>query len=92
MVKINSEERKKLNSKAAIRCIPDNVLKLRFELEKALRDQGLMAMIADNYDKEIKRRKLALDAPQSIVLQPVMGFRCANSAQLYNRKHLNLIS
>lgn len=77
--KILAEERKKLNSKTALRRIPDDVLKLRIELEKALRDQGLMAMIADNYDKEIKRRKLALDPPQSIV-QPVMGFRSSNSA------------
>jgi len=59
--KILAEERKKLNSKTALRRIPDDVLKLRIELEKALRDQGLMAMIADNYDKEIKRRKLVLD-------------------------------
>lgn len=32
-------------------------MRLRVELEKAERDKRLMAMIADNYVKEIRRRK-----------------------------------
>lgn len=34
----------------------DEELKLKDELEKTLRDQNMMKMIVENYEKEIQRR------------------------------------
>ena len=50
-------ERQRLEEKTRIRRVNEDVLKLRMELEKAMRDQRLMGMIAENYVKEINKRK-----------------------------------
>ena len=51
------KEHQKLYEKTRIRRVNEDVFKLQGELEKALRDQRLMGMIADNYVKEINKRK-----------------------------------
>jgi len=78
--------------------VPEEVLKLRLELEKVMRDQNIMGIISDNYAKEISRRKLPLqgisnfanhdNAPDST--RPgsqtgsrlIMGFRQAVNGQM----------
>lgn len=70
-------------------------MKLRVELEKVLRDQNIMGMIAENYEKEISRRKQThvVRAPTTQELpqtqsyttpkasaNAIMGFRSAAAA------------
>ena len=38
-------------------------MRLRIELEKVLREQSLMAMIADNYEKELARKRAFTPKP-----------------------------
>lgn len=52
-----SEERKRVNEKRVHRRVDEEVEKMKKELEKVQREAQLMEMIADNYQKEISRRK-----------------------------------
>jgi hypothetical protein len=54
------EERKKVAVKRAHRRVDEESEKLRHLLEKTEREAQLMAMIADNYQKEIARKKAAM--------------------------------
>ena len=54
-----SEERKIVAEKRNIRGVNEEVQRLKRELEKQEREAQLMGMIADNYHKEIARRKAA---------------------------------
>jgi glutamate mutase epsilon subunit len=60
-----SEERKIVAEKRNIRGVNEEVQKLKRELEKQEREAQLMGMIADNYHKEIARRKAASAAANS---------------------------
>ena len=51
-----TEQRKKLAESTRKKETSQEVVKLRVELEKAEREQNLMAMIVDNYEKEIAKR------------------------------------
>jgi hypothetical protein len=57
-----SEERQIVAEKRNIRGVNEEVQKLRRELDKQEREAQLMGMIADNYHKEIARRKAAASA------------------------------
>ena len=52
-----NEERKIVEDKRSKRRVDQEVEKLKGELSKAERDAQLMGMIAENYEKEIARRK-----------------------------------
>ena len=51
------EERKVVEDKRSKRRVDQEVEKLKGELSKAERDAQLMSMIAENYEKEIARRR-----------------------------------
>ena len=55
------QERQRLAERTRMRRVNDDVIKLQGELDKALRDQRLMGMIAENYVKEINRRRQNAD-------------------------------
>lgn len=53
-----TEQRKKLAESTRKKETSQEVVKLRVELEKVEREQNLMAMIVDNYEKEIAKRSI----------------------------------
>ena len=60
------QERQKLAERTRIRRVNDDVIKLQGELDKVLKDQRLMGMIADNYVKEINRRRQNADETTTV--------------------------
>ncbi len=84
------QERQKLSEKTRIRRVNDDVIKLQGELDKALRDQRLMGMIADNYVKEINRRRQNADEITAVKPKtPEVSGRITQSANqvlFFNKK------
>jgi hypothetical protein len=64
------EEWRKRREQARVkkRAVPDEIIKLRNELEKVTRDNNLLGIIAENYEKEIARRNIVVNS--SHVIKP----------------------
>ena len=84
------QERQKLAERTRVRRVNDDVIKLQGELDKALRDQRLMGMIADNYVKEINRRRQNADETTTIKPKTPEGSGritlSANQVLFFNKK------
>lgn len=78
------EERKKVAVKRAHRRVDEESEKLRHVLEKAEREAQLMAMIADNYQKEIARKKAALASSEETAARA--GVQSANMVLFFTKK------
>jgi hypothetical protein len=78
------EERKKVAVKRAHRRVDEESEKLRHVLEKAEREAQLMAMIADNYQKEIARKKTALVSNEETAARA--GAQSANMVLFFTKK------
>ena len=83
-----TEQRKKLAESTRKKETSQEVVKLRVELEKAEREQNLMAMIVDNYEKEIAKKSTGTSGGQHTSRGDqggTLGFRNSVSAnQLHN--------
>ena len=80
------EERKKLAVKRAHRRVDEESEKLRQVLEKAEREAQLMAMIADNYQKEIARKKAAASNEETAAVVAKTGVQSANMVLFFTKK------
>lgn len=78
------EEKKKLAVKRLNRRVDEESEKLRHVLDKAEREAQLMAMIADNYQKEIARRKAS--AANEEITQQRAGVQSANMVLFASKK------
>jgi hypothetical protein len=78
------EERKKVAVKRAHRRVDEESEKLRHVLEKTEREAQLMAMIADNYQKEIARKKAALVSNEETAARA--GAQSANMVLFFTKK------
>jgi hypothetical protein len=79
------EERKKVAVKRAHRRVDEESEKLRHVLEKTEREAQLMAMIADNYQKEIAR-KIAAMASNEESTAAKAGVQSANMVLFFTKK------
>ncbi len=79
------EERKKVAVKRAHRRVDEESEKLRQVLEKAEREAQLMGMIADNYQKEISRKKAAIASSEEATAVKA-GVQSANMVLFFTKK------
>ena len=79
------EERKKVAVKRAHRRVDEESEKLRQVLEKAEREAKLMGMIADNYQKEIARKKAAITSSEEATAVKA-GVQSANMVLFFTKK------
>lgn len=79
------EERKKVAVKRAHRRVDEESEKLRHVLEKTEREAQLMAMIADNYQKEIARKMAAMASNEESTAAKA-GVQSANMVLFFTKK------
>lgn len=79
------EERKKVAVKRAHRRVDEESEKLRQVLEKAEREAQLMGMIADNYQKEIARKKATMASNEEATAAKA-GVQSANMVLFFTKK------
>ena len=81
-----AEERKKVAAKRMNRRVDEESEKLRHVLEKAEREAQLMGMIADNYQKEIARRKASSSMKEETTTIQRAGVQSANMVLFASKK------
>lgn len=81
-----AEERKKVAARRMNRRVDEESERLRHVLEKAEREAQLMGMIADNYQKEIARRKASSAMNEDSTTTQRTGVQSANMVLFASKK------